>query len=208
MKPFVSIYMDRVYRLRLTYSVIFEYEQLTEKMICALSILDPEDMISLLWIMMRQDRPELTFEAVYKTLSDLDNKTEIFASISEAIRNSINTKATDAPGEPEFFDIEGQIKTAADIGISIKEFYDMTPAEFDIVVGAYIKKRRINHNELYTLAWYSAFFPHLEGSKKLADHLIEVEKPTPDREMTEDEMLKVLKVFCVANGGKVVEEDG
>jgi hypothetical protein len=144
---FISIYADRAYRLRLTMGIILEYEQLTENKICELDINDVSQMTTLLWLMMKRENRNLTLEKVKRIVLKAKDKTEIFVSARIALNNAF-TKNVDAKQEEiksDYFDFSSYIKIAAEIGISLLELWEYTPAEFSELINANIK----NHIALY-----------------------------------------------------------
>jgi hypothetical protein len=203
MKPFISIYLDRIYRLRLTYGAIVEYEQLAGKPLSA--GLDAGGFSMLLWIMMQRDNPELPLDAVIKTVKADQQAAQEY--VKQAIDASV--KPGEGNGTAEYFDIEPTMSFAAEIGVPISELYDMTPIEFDKLQDAYIKTRKRQRNELYIQAWYTAYFNLCRRGKEmvpLSEFLIDTEKPKPKKEMTDDEILAACRMICTACGGEVVEE--
>jgi len=128
MKPYTIICLDRVYKLRLTFSAITEYEQLTEKMLAAFDISNAEEMLCLLWVLVRQDQPSISLEETVKLVAEATDKTDLFKAVRGTIANSIKQTTNKTPGTPEFFDIESTLKIAAEIGMKPAELYDLTPA--------------------------------------------------------------------------------
>lgn len=202
MKPFTAIYLDRVYRLRLTIGAIAEYEQLNEKPLGA--GMDTEDMLCLAWIMMRQDASALRLEdAVGLTAADGET---VFKAVRNAIDASITKSEKQTPGEPEFYDIDRALKLAVDVGITPAALVDLTPAEFDALCDAHIKRRKIERNDQTRQAYMTAYFNRVDKMPELSKFLEDTERhAAPAREMTTEEMLGACRAICAAFGGKVVE---
>lgn len=206
MNPFVPISLNRVYRLRLTIGTVFEYEQLSEAKLCDLNYADSGAMTCLLWLMMRREEPRLTLEETIKLMTAAENKTEIFVAARGAISNAFHKPdGTVRTKEPDYFDVTDYSRMAAEIGVSQSELWELTFAEFFDIQGEYIKARKRQRNELYTSAWYAAYFSRVKDMPKLDEYLMEVEKPAAPREMTDEEIQNACKLWCLAMGGTVVE---
>jgi len=145
MTPFISIYIDRVYRLRLTMGIILEYEQLMESKLCELDTNDLSQMTALLWLMMKREKPELSLEKAEKNILKAKDKAELFIATRKALENAFTKNKTDVEQKEiksDYFDFSNYIKIAADIGISQIELWEHTPAEFSELLNANIKNRK------------------------------------------------------------------
>jgi len=208
MKPFVIIFLDRLYHLRLTFGVILEYEQYTGKMLCELADRDAKGTITLLWLMMRRESPELTLEQMAKLLLKEKNAAFFHAAAWDAAASAFDKSAAKSKEyKSKYFDITNYIKTASEMGISIENFLGLTPAEFNLLSKAHIKRRKIERNDRVTQAWFTARFVRWRGSMpELSGFLVDAEsEPAPMREMTDAQMQNACKLWCVSMGGKILE---
>lgn len=73
--PFVTIKLDKVYKLKLGYGAMSEYEQVTGNKIMDFGSNSGNFQITmdLLWIMLKQDNEELTLKEATKLVDNSDN---------------------------------------------------------------------------------------------------------------------------------------
>ena len=85
--PFVTIELDRPRKLRFGMAAMIEFEQITGTKLTAMeSEISVELCGQLLWIMLKQDEPELTLEKTCTLIDEYaDNITEIITKVSQAV---------------------------------------------------------------------------------------------------------------------------
>ena len=90
MIPYITIELDKTYKLRLGMAAMVEYEQLTGKKIMELSDdAGMETYAKLLWVMLKQDNEQMTFKKTLKLIDDnFDNITDVVNILTEAITAS------------------------------------------------------------------------------------------------------------------------
>lgn len=202
MKPFTSITLDgEVYRLRLTLGTIIDYEELTGNMISALNFSeDAEAVTVLLWLMLGG-----TLEDTIKKYSRLseDDRVQIILSMYSATANSY-PKSDGTKFEPSFFDGERCMKTAIEIGLKLKDLWDLTVTEFVWMQKEHVRKLRRAHNDRMSLAWHMAAFSNQKKLPDLKSLMVDLDDVVK-KVQTADEMMAACKLMAVAFGGKVEE---
>ena len=96
MIPFIVIELDRPRKLRFGMGAMIEFEQLTKKKITELTDDDMsgELLANILWIMLRQEQPELTLKQVCDIVDDYaDNMTDVVSKVTEAINAAFASKS-------------------------------------------------------------------------------------------------------------------
>jgi hypothetical protein len=93
MIPFTTITLDRPRRLRFGMSAMCEFEALTG---IRLTSLDDELSVAtvakILWVMLRQDEPTLTFEQVCTLVDEhTDNLTDVMTAVTTAVQAAFGT---------------------------------------------------------------------------------------------------------------------
>lgn len=97
----------------------------------------------------------------------------------------------------------GAMKTAAQIGIPVSEFWGMTPGELGIYVEVYISNKKQEREDQIVLEYMNAAWQRakrLPNIKSILD-----DKP---KKMTNKQMLDVIKKLNQAFGGEVVTASG
>ena len=100
--PFMMVTLDKPRKLRLGMSAIVEYEMLTGDSVMKIN----KDssigtLMRLMWIMLKQEEPELTFEQTLKLIDEYGGDlTEIMLIIGEVISMAFGSEV-DAPKPPE-----------------------------------------------------------------------------------------------------------
>ena len=91
--PFVMIDLDKPRKLRFTMGAMVEFEQLTGLAILRDGIPQSVDNYSkALWVMLRQEDPELTMEQLMKIIDEHTNGIfDVVKKIDEAMAAGINT---------------------------------------------------------------------------------------------------------------------
>ena len=89
------------------------------------------------------------------------------------------------------------MKIATRIGISLSDFWKMTPYELTICMESYADKEKERSKELIIQAYYTEAFARMKKLPKLKDLLKDKKK------QTDDEMLKVVKKLNSMLGGEV-----
>jgi hypothetical protein len=94
MIPFVTIELDKPRRLRFGMAAMVEFEQLTGKKLLELDDdLSFETTAQALWVMLRQDEPELTFaEACALVDEHAGSLTDVLKAVTRAIFAAISSK--------------------------------------------------------------------------------------------------------------------
>lgn len=93
MIPFVTIELDRPRKLRFGMGAIVEYEQITGKKVQEIDEdISFSDLSNLLWVMLRQEQPDLTREQVLALVDDhAQSIGYVTNKVSEAITAAFNT---------------------------------------------------------------------------------------------------------------------
>ena len=88
MIPFVTIELDKPRRLRFGMAAMVEFEQLTGKKLLELDDdLSFETTAQALWVMLRQDEPELTFAGACALIDDhAESLTDVIQTVVRAIQ--------------------------------------------------------------------------------------------------------------------------
>ena len=91
--PFTTITLDRVRHLRFGMASMVEFEQLTGIKVTSIgNDMDMQVMSKLLWVMLRQDEPELTLEQTCRLVDDnVDDLAAVMASVAAAIQAAFGT---------------------------------------------------------------------------------------------------------------------
>ncbi len=89
------------------------------------------------------------------------------------------------------------MKIAARIGITISEFWRITPYELFIYMQAFEEKEKEHSKEILIQAYYIEAFARMKKLPKLKDLLKE------KKEQTDEEMLEVVKKLNAMMGGGV-----
>jgi len=94
MIPFVTIELDRPRKLRFTMGAMIEFEEIT-----GIKLMELEDELSFvvaakaMWVMLRQEDKELTFEAMQGIIDEYaDNLTYVIEKTTQAIRAAFQNK--------------------------------------------------------------------------------------------------------------------
>ena len=90
------------------------------------------------------------------------------------------------------------MRMATRIGISIKEFWDMTPYELFICMESYSEVEKENSKKLIVQAYYTEAFARMKKLPKLKDLLKEKKK------QSNAEMLEAVKRLNAMMGGEVI----
>jgi len=100
--PFTMINLDKPRKLRMGMGAMVEFEQLT-----GIKITEIESEISmdvcakLLWVMLKQDEPELTLEGTWKLVDDnADNLNDITLAVGAAITAAFQQSGKLPPTAP------------------------------------------------------------------------------------------------------------
>jgi hypothetical protein len=101
---------------------------------------------------------------------------------------------------------EDALKTAILIGLSVSEFDEMTPYELMIFLEAYTEKEEADLQEAVTLVWLGEYYHRLKRLPALKGELKKFLKN--EQEMTDEEMLDVVKTLNAQFGGSFVNKGG
>ena len=86
------------------------------------------------------------------------------------------------------------------------DFWQLTPAEFKIIVDGFHKAQRHKANESLYLAWHVAKLIRAAEIPKLEDILLdEDDQPEERQPQTPEQMVMACKMIAAAYGGKIVE---
>ena len=88
------------------------------------------------------------------------------------------------------------MKIATRIGISLKDFWDMTPLELFISIEAFEDREKERSKEILIQAYYTESFARMKKLPKLKDLLKEKKK------QTNEQMLEVVKRLNAMMGGE------
>ena len=101
------------------------------------------------------------------------------------------------------------MKLATSVGITIIDFWEMTPRELNIVVRHHRENQKQEYKEKIEIAYYNAMWTiqwlgkkqhHPRPIKEILDELYQEEKKV----MTDDEMLKQVRVLNKLFGGEEI----
>jgi hypothetical protein len=95
---------------------------------------------------------------------------------------------------------EESLKSAIRIGLSINEYNEMTPYELRVHAEIYAEKQQLEQEERLSLVWMVEYFHRIDKLPPLKEILGKNESP---KEMTNDEMLEMVKRLNSAFGGTV-----
>lgn len=90
------------------------------------------------------------------------------------------------------------MRMATRIGISIKDFWEMTPFELFICIESFEDKEKERSKELIIQAYYTEAFARMKKLPKLKDLLKEKKK------QSNEEMLEAVKRLNAMMGGEVI----
>lgn len=90
------------------------------------------------------------------------------------------------------------MRMAIRIGISIKDFWEMTPFELFIYIESFEDKEKERSKELIIQAYYTEAFARMKKLPKLKDLLKEKKK------QSNEEMLEAVKRLNAMMGGEVI----
>lgn len=93
------------------------------------------------------------------------------------------------------------MKSAARVGISINDFWDMTPLELSVYVEAKLEEIKQNREDSIMLEYMNAAW---QRAKKLPNIKSIIKEPK--KQMSDQEMFNVVKALNSAFNGKVVSE--
>jgi hypothetical protein len=94
------------------------------------------------------------------------------------------------------------------MGLSISEFEEMTPYELNLFAEAFVEKETALKEEKLTLVWLGEYYHRI---KRLPSLKSEVEKLTGKKhlkDMSDEEMLKMVEKLNETFGGTVKEQGG
>jgi hypothetical protein len=103
-------------------------------------------------------------------------------------------------GEKVKWDWDTAIKNAVTCGVSIAEFWELTPAELNIIIECYSDKIKNDLKTNITVAYYNAYFQRVKKMPKL-DAFIEKLFPPEKQEMDNEAMFQQVLKLHKALGG-------
>lgn len=101
------------------------------------------------------------------------------------------------------------MKLAALVGISISEFWEMTPYELNLYAETYFEKQKQDYkdkisleyyNAMWTIQWLGNKLQHPRPLKEILDDMYKEKKI-----MTDEEMLEQVKMLNAIFGGELKE---
>jgi hypothetical protein len=83
------------------------------------------------------------------------------------------------------------------------QFWELTPVELNIIIEFYIGNEKNNKKSGIVAAFYSAYFYRLKelSGSDLEKVLSEIDEPANQKEMTDEQMLAVVKRMSAVFGG-------
>jgi len=102
-------------------------------------------------------------------------------------------------GESTPFTWEDSLKTAIHVGVSLSEWEEMTPYELMLICEVFMEQKEIREKEQISLVWLGEYYHRLKKLPNLKEILKDLE---PRKEMTEQEMLAVVRQINSQLGGK------
>jgi len=97
------------------------------------------------------------------------------------------------------------LEIAVRIGLTIEQYWDMTPREFQIHIKAHEKLKKEKRDELLYLAWHTAALTRQEEFPKFEEVLKETPQK-PKKPQTEAEMLATMKLITAMHGGNITNK--
>ena len=93
------------------------------------------------------------------------------------------------------------LRNAVQCGILPEQFWDLTPAELNVIIVVYVEKMKDERKSGIIAAFYSAYFSRLKtlSTTDLEKVLKEIDGTT-GQEMTDEEMLTVVKQLAKDRG--------
>lgn len=89
------------------------------------------------------------------------------------------------------------MENAAHAGISINDFWGMTPRELEIYIDAYVENLKLNHERMITYAYMGAYLQRAKRMPRL-DKLLEDKNK---KARTAEDMLEMIKGLNASFGG-------
>lgn len=90
------------------------------------------------------------------------------------------------------------MKNAAHAGISISDFWNMTPAEINIYIDAFLERKQADYDESLSIAYFGASLQRVKRMPPLDKFL---KKKPKKKAKTADQMLDEIKRLNAAFGG-------
>lgn len=106
------------------------------------------------------------------------------------------------------FNIYEYFEAASIVGITISEFWELTPYEISIIIKAKNQAREEETKEKIAVAYMTALWTAQWFSKKKPKPLDEILQIKQKKEMSDQEMLAQVKNLNAIFGGEVVRESG
>jgi hypothetical protein len=100
------------------------------------------------------------------------------------------------------FNWEDSLKTAIQIGISYSDYQEMSPYELAVAVEAFTEMAEIEAQERLTYVWLGEYY-HRQKILPSLEKVLKPTKSTQPKQMTDDEMLSVVKRLNAQFGGIV-----
>jgi hypothetical protein len=94
------------------------------------------------------------------------------------------------------------MKLAAQIGLSILEFWELTPLEFELMVNAYTEKISQEQEDNLVMTWLGAYWQRVEKLPSLKKVL---GKDQVKKQPTAEEMFEEIKRMHSSMGGKTIQ---
>lgn len=107
--------------------------------------------------------------------------------------------------EIEEMDWEQSLKTAIHVGISLKEFDEMTPYELALHIEAFYERKQAEHQTSITLVWLGEYYHRVKKLPPLKKAIDEV-MGNKKKDMSDEEMLAKVKSLNALFGGIEIKE--
>lgn len=92
---------------------------------------------------------------------------------------------------------------AFEIGLSVSEYYDITPAELTFKVEVYNRKQQQRYDEVVTMSYLSAYYNRIKKMPKLSEVLSKKEEKEIPKQQSPETLLEKLKLLNAQMGGDV-----
>lgn len=108
----------------------------------------------------------------------------------------------------QLWDWEEALKTAILMQLSLEEFDYMTPYELAVYAEAFLERKTAELEEKITLVWLNEYYHRQKYLPSLKEELKKMTGKSKNGEMSDDEMLEMVKRLNHQMGGSVISKDG
>lgn len=103
---------------------------------------------------------------------------------------------------------EEALKTAILMNISLAEFDYMTPYELAVYAEGFLERKTAEFEEKVTLVWLHEYYHRQKYLPNLKDEIKKLTGKDTDVEMSDEEMLEMVRGLNAQMGGSVISKDG